>query len=255
MRRWPKMKTNRNKIIIAIIVAIVVVAGVIFGERFISEKEPGDVETTPAETTVKVTEEVTEAEETTYVASEEIIAEAMSAYEKELSKYDSFTDAYVTDINGDEIPEVFCRTAGIWEEFMMTYTEKGGLSVVLAERHSSMHPEIYISEDNMVYTVDEGHNLGTAFYRSAHIYEINENGFIEKEEIRGKEAPEGLDFTDHGEVFRLSDEYRTIFENDIIKATEERKFIRFSEQAESDDPVEYLKENLSINLKDNIVIE
>ena len=233
------MKSKALKIIIALIVAAVVfVVGFVLGRNTFSEKELDSSETTTPEITETTTEE-----ETTYTASAETVAKAKEAYKAEIAKYELVNESYSADINGDGIPEVFCRTEGPWEEFMMTYTEKGGLSVVLAERHSSVHPEIYISEDNMVYSYDEGHNGGTAFYRKTVIYEITETGFVEKEVLMGDE-PEGIDYTDYEEVFRLSDEYEILFREEIRKATDNRAFEVFSEVSEKENVAEYLNEKL-----------
>ncbi len=223
------MKSKALKIIIALIVASVVfVVGFVLGRNTFSEKELDSSETTTPEITETTTEE-----ETTYTASAETVAKAKEAYKAEIAKYELVNESYSADINGDGIPEVFCRTEGPWEEFMMTYTEKGGLSVVFAERHSSIHPEIYISEDNMVYSYDEGHNIGTAFYLKTIIYEIAETGFVEKQALIG-DVPEGVDYTDHGEVLRLFDAYKALFREKITKATGNRDFKAFSEVSAKD---------------------
>lgn len=239
------MKTKRNKIIaIVIAFAVVVTVGVILAKNIFSEKESDKIETTSSATAEKDIEEIAAEKETIYTASEKTIAKAKEAYKKEIARYELVNEAYVTDINGDNIPEVFCRTEGVWEEFMMTYTEKSGLSVVKAERHSSVHPEIYISEDNLVYSYDEGHNGGTAFYRSAYIYEINETGFAEIKVLEGDE-PESIDYTDYDEVFRVSDEYEALLREDIRKVTGDSAFKVFSEVSVKENVPDYLIEKLN----------
>ena len=106
---------------------------------------------------------------------------ASAAYAAFLGQFPAFStemygSLYAEDINGDGYPEIIARPGvyveeGVWggaAQFMLTYTDKGGLSVIYPEAHSSMGVNFRVSGDNCLYYTDDGHNFGTYSYHSGY---------------------------------------------------------------------------------------
>lgn len=256
----PKKSGKGLKIgIAAAVLAIVAVVAVVLVNVFVPGKQADEDEDTVGTTrnavmqeTEELTEQITELagqiKEPVKQASEETIEKALNAYEAELSLYDDIYSVYAADINKDGVPEVICQPEGIVEQFAMTYTEKSGLSKIMLNGHSSMPPEIYISEDNCLYMRDDGHNEGTMFYHYAAVYEIDETGFVLVAEVEGEEPAEEIPWEDKNALYELDEKYDDLFSEKTDKLTGYKIFKAFSEVANTNNPVEYLNDKLSINI-------
>lgn len=239
----PKKNGTGLKIGIAIAVAvIVVVAAVVLAIKFIPKKQAEEVQTTTAQT--QDTDNKTPAGQ----VSDELVKEAMKAYEKDLSQNEGLKAVYVVDINKDGIPEVIYQTAYAIEQFVITYTEKSGLSKLALAGHSSTPTEIFISEDNCFYSRDDGHNQGTAFYHCAEIYEIDETGFVLTEKIEGDEPTEEIDWEDETAFSELYKKYTDLFEKEVDKHISGKTFKLFSDVSVKEDIAGHLKAVLAIEI-------
>ncbi len=255
-------KNNSKKIIIAAVAAIVLVAGLVSGTVFANkfkkdetnattESSTSENSTTTNNTASTLLETTTEISTTEDISAQqqklkEIKEKAVKAYEKELSELsDYLSSVYITDINQDGIPEVIYRLLS--GQGAMTYTEKHGLSTVDFSGHSSMNPEIYISNENCIYFRDDGHNQGTAWYHHAEFYSINETGFVKTHEIDGEEW-EDFDWNNE-ELFEATDKkYEKEFEKKLNAIIKEQEFNVYSKIANDTNTAEYLSSELSINI-------
>lgn len=239
---------NKKKLLIAAAVAVVALVAVAVGIRIASDK-PAVKEPVSDEVQSTAQVEITQV----YGVPEQVIEDAIAAYEEELSESDDYFSAYVVDINKDGISEIICRPGEMGSQFALTYTEKNGLSRIELMGHSSMTPEVYISEENCFYIRDDGHNQGTAFYHHAEVYEINENGFEKIGEIDGDE-PEEFDWEDEDLFEEMDAKYDALFEEKIKDAVGDKDFKAYTEVANTDDPIQYVNSQLSLSLSDKGLI-
>lgn len=163
---------------------------------------------------------------------------------------------YVTDINADGYPEIIARPAVLQDgelydgamQFMATYTDKGGLSVIYPNAHSSMGVTFRISEDNCMYYTDDGHNVGTSYYHSGFVYSVDETGFSLMGQAFGDDWPENLDYEDYEWIGETDKKYDQIFADKIRAITGERDFVDCTKVDLPDDADAYLNDALGIDI-------
>ena len=163
---------------------------------------------------------------------------------------------YVADINADGYPEIIARPAVLDDgelydgamQFMATYTEQGGLSVIYPDAHSSMGVTFRVSEDNCLYYTDDGHNVGTASYHSGFVYSVDDMGFHLMGQAFGDDWPEDADLNDYASAGELDAEYDRIFADKIRSIVGERAFVDCTEVELPDDADAYLNEALDIDI-------
>lgn len=256
-------KKNSKKIIIAAVAVIVLVAGLVSGTVFTNKFKKNKTDTSTesststtstatnssTSTTLEATTEISTTEDISAQQQKlkEIKEKAVKAYEKELSELsDYLSSVYITDINQDGIPEVIYRLLS--GQGAMTYTEKHGLSTVDFSGHSSMNPEIYISNENCIYFRDDGHNQGTAWYHHAEFYSINETGFVKTHEIDGEEW-EDFDWNNEELFDAIDKKYEKKFDDEINKIRSGKIFYVYSDKAVTQNPETYLGQNLGITFQ------
>lgn len=205
-------------------------------------------------TTKAVTTEVDD--ETPKVDSESVSA----IYAAFLGQFPAFStemygSLYVEDINGDSYPEIVARPTVLVDgelltgaaQFMLTYTDKGGLSVVYPEAHSSMGVNFRVSKDNCLYYTDDGHNGGTFPYHSGYVYSVDDTGFFLEGQVFGDDWPEDTDYTDMDLICELDEKYDQIFADKIRAITGSRVFTDCSEMDLPEDVDGYLNDALNID--------
>lgn len=241
LKNTKKKKVKINpKVIISAVVTVVVVAGIAFAIKFVPRKnlDKSVITTSSAQqSVVQTSKEIDEGK----------ASKAAEAYKEKLETYSGIYSAYVVDLNKDGVQEVICVPDEPGMQFMMTYTAKGDLSIVDLIGHSSMMPELYISEDNCIYMRDDGHNQGTAFYHHAAVYKVDETGFVKIGEVEG-DKPEDFDWEDEAVFNEMDKKYEKLFEDKLNELIGKKHFITYSEVANTQNPVKYLNTALSLNM-------
>ena len=163
---------------------------------------------------------------------------------------------YVADINADGYPEIIARPA-VMEygelydgamQFMATYTDKGGLSVIYPVAHSSMGVHFRVSEDNCLYYTDDGHNMSTSYYHSGFAYSVSDIGFNLLGCAFGDDWPEDTNYEDYELVGELDKKYDLIFADKIQAITGGKEFTDCAEVDLPDDTDAYLNDALGIDI-------
>jgi hypothetical protein len=133
-------------------------------------------------------------------------------------------------------------------QFMATYTDKGGLSVIYPNAHSSMGVTFRVSEDNCLYYTDDGHNVGTSYYHSGFVYSVDETGFRLMGQAFGDDWPEDADLNDYALFGELDEKYDQIYADRIKAITGEREFVDCTEADLPDDADAYLNDAAGIDI-------
>ena len=249
-RKKPKVNV---KAIIAAAAAVVLVTSVAVAVKFLPRTKPEKSETTSASPSVATNLSLNESEATSVLsqttASKETITKAIKVYEAQLAEFESIDSAYTGDINHDGIPEIFFSINSEAQYYMMTYTEKSGLCVMNISGHSSVKPELYISENNRAYFRDDGHNKGTSYYHYASFRKIEDLGFVKTCDVVGDEW-EDFDWEDEQLFEKMNAKYKQIFEEKLTKVIGNDVFEPYSDIAVSESVEDYLNKELSINISE-----
>ena len=205
-------------------------------------------------TTSTVTEEETDAPQVDAEKASAVYAAFLGQFPAISSEM--YGSLYVTDLNADGYSEIIARPAVLQDgelydgamQFMATYTDKGGLSVIYPNAHSSMGVTFRVSEDNCLYYTDDGHNVGTSYYHSGFVYSVNETGFSLMGQAFGDDWPEDLDYEDYELIGETDKKYDQIFADKIQAITGKRDFIDCTEVDLPDDVDAYLNDALGIDI-------
>lgn len=187
---------------------------------------------------------------------------AAAVYAAFLGQYEGFSEMegslYVQDVNGDGYPEIFARPAmrdadgELYDgaaQFMATYTDQGGLSVIYPNAHSSMGVHFRASADNCLYYTDDGHNVGTSAHHVGFVYRVDSTGFSLMGQAFGEEweLPEDADLNDMELVKELDEKYDALFSEKIRAITGDKTFTDCAAEM-PEDPDAVLNEALQIDL-------
>lgn len=169
-----------------------------------------------------------------------------AVYAAFLAQYDGYEFAYAADINADGYPEVIAKPENLAQQFVLTYTEKGGLSVLQPNAYSSMGVHFYVSNENCLYYTDDGHTTGTASYHAGYVYAVQDMGFSLVGKAYGDEWTETI--SSDADIERLDEKYDRIFENKIQEITGDKDFVDCAEFKAPEDTETYLNDALGVNL-------
>ena len=172
---------------------------------------------------------------------------ASPVYAAFLAQFDGFESACAADLNGDGYPEVIATTND-YLLFALTYTEKGGLSVLYPKYISPVGIHLFVSEDNGFYYRVDGHTTGTAHEHAAYLYSVDETGFVLENHFFGDNWPDGVDYSSNDAIEEMDEKYDRLFDEKLQKALGDKTYQALSERTQSEDIDAYLNEALHIDL-------